>query len=129
MKKMTLSKAKKRAWSAFSLWVRQRGKKGNLNTCVTCGRLYPINGRGVLQAGHFIPGRHNAILFDERGVWPQCYGCNVGQKGNPIKYYKFMLKKYGQETIDELDRLSNTTVKYSIQDYLDIEERYLKLLK
>ncbi len=128
-KKLTLSKAKKRAVYAFQKWVRYNGHIGNLNTCVTCGRRYPMSGKGVIQAGHFIPGRHNAILFDERGCHPQCYGCNVGQKGNPIKYYKWMLENWGQVTIDDLERLSETQVKFTVQEYLDIEEHYQKKLE
>ena len=125
-RELTLSKAKKRAWSVFSLWIRQRGCIGNTNTCITCGRVKQIK---ELQASHFIPGRHNATLFDERGCWPACYTCNVVLGSNPIKYYKWMLKKYGQEMIDELERLSETTVKYTVEDYLEIESKYKKLLK
>jgi len=121
---ITLGKAKKRAVYAFQKWVRHRGHVGNINTCVTCGRMYPVSGRGVIQAGHFVVGRHNAILFDERNCFPQCYGCNIGKKGNVVKFYKFMLANFGQKVIDELERLSNTTVIFSIQDYLDIEKKY-----
>lgn len=129
MKKLTLSKAKKKAVYAFQKWVRNREKIGNLNTCVTCGRMYPVEGKGCIQAGHFIAGRGNAILFDERGCWPQCYICNVVKKGNMIKYYKWMLERYGQAVINKLEILDTTTVKYTVQDYLDIEAKYLKLLE
>jgi len=129
IRKIKLSTAKKRAWRAFSLWVRNRGASGNTNVCITCGRRYPITGKGAIQAGHFIPGRTNAILFDPRGVWCQCYGCNVMKNGNMVKYYKFMLKKYGQKVIDELDRLATKSVKYSVSDYLEIESKYKKKLE
>lgn len=128
-KKLTVSKAKKRAWSAFSLWVRSRGSVGGMNNCVTCGRLYPIKGRGVIQAGHFIPGRHNSLLFDERNCHPQCYGCNVMKKGNMVKYYKWMRKTYGTKVINELEKLDNKIVKYSVEDLLEIEKHYLSLTR
>ena len=128
-KKITLTRAKKRAVYAFQKWVRNRGRIGNLNRCVTCGRLYPISGRGVIQAGHFIVGRHNATLFDPRNCFPQCYGCNIGKKGNVVKFYKFMLLNFGQDVINDLERLDNTTVKYEVKDYLDIEKKYITMLE
>jgi len=127
-KKSPLTLAKDKAWKAFSIYIRTKGSIGNLNTCITCRRMKPISAIGGLQAGHFVPGRTNATLFDERGVYPQCYGCNVGKKSNPIKFYKFMLKTHGQKVIDELDRLSGTTVKYTVQDYLKIEKKYKRKL-
>jgi hypothetical protein len=124
MASLTKSKAKKKAWAAFSLYIRMRGASGGQNRCVTCGRSYNVTGRGVTQAGHFIPGRKNSILFEETNCHPQCYGCNVMKKGNMVKYYKFMLDTYGQAEIDRLDKLSNETVIFSVQDYLDIEAKY-----
>ena len=55
--------------------------------------------------------------------------CNVMKNGNMVKYYKFMLKKYGQKVIDELDRLATKSVKYSVSDYLEIESKYKKKLE
>jgi hypothetical protein len=121
---MTKSKAKKLAWNAFARWVRNRGAKGAYNQCITCDRTYATSGRGVIQAGHFVPGRNNSILFDERNCFPQCYGCNVKKKGNMVRYYKWMLEHYGQEVIDELERASHQTVVFSVSDYLEIEQKY-----
>lgn len=123
-KQLTRSKAKARAWKAFSLYTRTNGSKGGFGKCITCERTYPVTGRGTLQAGHFIPGRHNAILFDERNCHPQCYGCNVMKKGNMVKYYKFMLEKYGAQTIADLEELDNSTLIYSVDDFLLIEKTY-----
>jgi len=71
-----------------------------------------------------VPGRHNAILFDERNVHVQCYRCNMPLHGNVYWYGKFMEKTYGQEVIDELFALDKTTVKYSIQDYERMTEDF-----
>ena len=113
MKKITKTIAKKRAWKAFSLYIRMRDQR-----CVTCGVSE------FLQAGHFIVGRHNSVLFDERNCHAQCYGCNVGRKGNIVEYYPFMVTTYGQNVIDELKLLDKKLVQYKAQDYLDIEEKY-----
>ena len=134
VKKLTLSKAKAKAWPAFSIYIRTRDALKTTGTldealCVTCDRRYPIKKVGGLQAGHFIQGRHPSVLFDERNCHAQCYGCNVMKKGNMVKYYKFMLKEYGQEAIDELELLDTKLTFLSAADYLDICETYKEKLE
>lgn len=74
---MGLKKSKKKAWDAFSKYVRLRDALKTTGThthakCYTCLKRYPAFGKGCLQAGHFIPGRNNSILIDEVGVNAQC---------------------------------------------------------
>jgi hypothetical protein len=107
-------KAKQAAWDAFSKYIRNRDKK-----CVTCPR------GEAQQAGHFIDGRHNAVLFSERGVHGQCYHCNVGLKGNKLEYWLFMEKTYGRKVIDELMAESKITVQYKTHDFERIEQEYI----
>jgi len=124
-KKPSLSKAKAAAWKAFSFWVRTKDMDSQgFVSCITCGRR---NHYKKMQSGHFIPGRHNGVLFDERGVHVQDYSCNVILGGNGPKYYKWMLEHYGQKVIDELEVLDNTTVIYTVEDYQKIEEKYKSL--
>src|SRR3990167_3468441 len=104
MRKITLSKAKQRAWNAFSKYIRLRDcfkttRRRDLGLCVTCSRAKEFK---LLHAGHFLPGRHSSILFDEVGCHAQCYVCNVVLGGNGARYYEFMLKEYGLETINRL---------------------------
>lgn len=96
-----------------------------LGMCVTCRRSYPFK---QLQAGHFIQGRGNAVLFDERIVYSQCVGCNgnppMGKGGNYVEYYVFMLEEWGQIMIDEFRALKHTTVIYKIPDYDRLEQEF-----
>ena len=75
-KKMTEKKRKgvrhwkRKAWDEFSRYVRLRDAIKTTQTkewavCCSCGKTYPAFGTGCGQAGHFVPGRGNAILFDE----------------------------------------------------------------
>lgn len=111
--KTARAKAKEKAWAAFSLYIRNRDKR-----CVTC----PTG--SAQQAGHFIDGRHNAVLFSEQGVHGQCYHCNVGLKGNKLEYWLFMEKKYGREVIDDLIRESKQNIQYKIHDFERIAQEY-----
>ena len=85
--------------------------------------------RKKTQAGHFIPGRKNAILFDDRGCHVQCYHCNVGLKGNPRKYDEFMRKKYGTEVIKELEELNDRERKFTIVELQEMIEDFKSKIK
>ena len=118
---------KKEAWSAFSAFIRTRdclrfSGLPDEGMCVTCKREYPYK---KLQAGHFIGGRTNAVLFDERIVYSQCYGCNVGKSGNYLDYFYFMEEEIGRPAIDALViELKEKKVAYSIEDYINIKSLY-----
>ncbi len=103
-----LVKAKKDLCKIFSVYIRMRdcfAATGTLDkgVCCTCGRPYSIK---KLQAGHFIPGRMDSILFEPTCVHAQCYRCNMRRQGEWVRYYRFMQKKYGQAEIDRLMELS-----------------------
>lgn len=121
-----LTPAKNKAWNSFSKFIRTRDCLKTTGTpdegvCVTCPRKYPFK---QLQAGHFIAGRTNSILFDEEATHAQCYGCNVGRGGAHVEYFIFMEDTYGREKIDELRRKKSETVIYKAHDYERIKEEY-----
>jgi hypothetical protein len=121
-KKLTDGKLKKKVWVQFSIYIRTLGadSQGN-NQCVTC---YVTKHWKELQAGHFIRGRLNANLFDERGCAPQCYSCNVGKQGEVVIYYKWMLANYGQAVIDELILQNSTTKKWQAGELQSLLNHY-----
>lgn len=124
---ITLSSAKKKANKAFSVYIRTRDAlkfSENMLICITCDKFYNSFGVGCAQAGHFIPGRHSAVLYDERNAHGQCYNCNINLKGNWVKYEAKMLEMYGQEVIDELKELDKTNPHFKVHDYLEIEKIY-----
>ena len=107
-KEPTITVQKKKLWPVFSRYIRMRDclattKSITHGKCCTCGRLYPI---GKLQAGHFIPGRQDSVLFEPTCVHAQCYRCNVQRQGEWVKYFRFMEEKYGQAEIFRLMALS-----------------------
>lgn len=126
MKKKSLKTLKNKRWKLFSEYIRRKyADRDGYAECVTCKRVKHFK---QLQAGHFVPGRTNSILFEEDNCHPQCYGCNVGKYGNTVEYYVFMLEKYGQKRIDELRRIGTYTVKFTIEDHEEaIEELKDKL--
>jgi hypothetical protein len=118
---------KGKVWKVFSIFIRRSecDKKG-YGRCVTCGTKYFWK---KLQAGHFNPGRHNAILFDVRGVHIQCFRCNIWLSGNPREYEAYMKKRYGQKIIDELDQLSKTKREFTVSELQEKYEYYKNKIK
>ena len=125
---------KKKAWDAFSKYIRLRDALGTTGdkafaVCCTCGKISPAFGKGCMQAGHFIPGRKNAILFEEKGVHAQCYNCNVNLKGNWPQYIEFMQRTYGVAETDRLLMRRHLTLKYTPADLEEIRDTYKLKLK
>lgn len=124
-KPKTLTNLKKDAWNLCSKYIRQSSADWRgYATCVTCGVTKQWK---ELQAGHFVGGRNNALLFDERGIHCQCYGCNVCKSGNIVEYFRFMQQKYGKKAdkvIDELRRLSKTQKTFTRQELEDLIQEY-----
>ena len=128
MKKPKLSTAKKRAWKAFSEYIRRSyADENGYVSCVTCGVTRQWNDN--IDAGHFLPkSRGSAIYFQVENVHPQCKRCNLMEGGNFEYYYPYMVEMYGESMIEELRQLSKTTKKYTVQDLLDIESEYKEKL-
>lgn len=123
-KRKNLKLIKKKAWAIFSRYIRKKYSDENgYVKCVTCGH---INHWKNLQAGHFIPGRTNSILFHEKGVHPQCRRCNYNE-GNGPEYFIFMEKTYGREEIEYQRALRSKTLKLSYFDYEEIYGKYQAL--
>ncbi len=117
-KEMTVAHYKNKiAWPAFSKFIRYRdcirttGLK-HYGECISCKRIIP---RKLGNAGHFIPGRHNANLFYERGVHHQCVGCNDYLKGNTLPYMDALINLYGLGIIEELRHNERKYLKFTLE--------------
>lgn len=131
MSKTPRAIAKSKAWDSFSLFVRTRdclrftGDPEN-GICISCKRWLP---RKQLQAGHFIGGRGNAVLFREDLVYSQCSFCNAkpprGLGGNYVEYTLFMLEEgYTPDQIAEFSKLRHQTIPYKLHDFKEIKVLY-----
>lgn len=129
VKELTVTKAKKRANTAFSIYIRTRDSIDGLGlNCYSCGKYYPAFGKGCAQAGHFIGGRHSNVVYDERNCHGQCYMCNVVLKGNWRPYEDHMIEEYGAEVVEELKTMDRINAHLKVNDYLEIEELYKQKL-
>jgi len=95
-KPMSMKVLKKKAWDAFSKFIRQRDADENGNCkCCTCEKVQHWK---LMQAGHFKSRIYENTLFDETNNHAQCAGCNMPpNNGKPLEYVQFLNKKYGYE--------------------------------
>jgi len=83
----------------------------------------------MLQAGHFIAGRHNNNLFNERGCHAQCYNCNVNLRGNTLEYRRQIIKLYGEGADEEIEAEARITRQFSVSELEDFMEDLKQRIK
>ena len=123
-KQKSLSWYKQKAWTEFSRMIRLEAVdlKTGLVSCVTCSRKALWN--DGMQAGHFIDGRYNSVIFYERGVHVQCYACNIIYNGRKDEYFLFMEKSYGREEIDKQMRMKWENVSFTRDQLEDMRKEF-----
>lgn len=127
-KPMTITKAKEKAWPMFSKYIRLKASnQQGLVKCITCEAWGPWD--IWAQAGHFIPGRGNAVLYDERQVHPQCYHCNCNLYGNWPVYLVAMTDMHGPKIVSEMILNSRMVVTMYASDHIAVFEKYSMLFK
>ena len=117
---------KKKCWNIFSQYIRTRDCIKTTGCpewglCITCGRRYH---KKLLQAGHFIPGRHLNNLFSEKGTHAQCYNCNINLKGNTLEYRRQIIKLYGQGVDEELEAQDKIIRQIKPKEYEEMIKTY-----
>lgn len=109
--------SKDRLDKVFSIYVRRRDvDKG----CISCGQALRFD---YCDAGHYIPRTHTATRWNVYNVNAQCYTCNRLLDGNIAAYRQGLIKRYGIEVVERLEKLKHTTVKVSNRDIKQLIKR------
>jgi NMD protein affecting ribosome stability and mRNA decay len=126
-RKTTLRGLKAKAWKLFSEYIRRKdADEGGTVHCYTCRA--PVYWKEA-HAGHFVPGRKNAVLFNEDVVRPQCIRCNIFLGGYYHAYTLRMVDEVGRERVDELLSLRHKVLKLTRSDIEEIIEKYKQKLE
>ncbi len=128
-KKLLLTPIKKDAWKWFSKFIRLRDALLTTGTkdmvkCFTCDALVSAWSRGGAQAGHFLDGRGNAVLFDEDLVHAQCLQCNFYRHGFKESYEPKMIALYGKDRVEGFRVQKREIKRYTAEDYEKIRDYY-----
>lgn len=124
---MQVKKQKAKTWKVFSRYIRlrdclERTGDPQWGNCFTCGRSKPFK---ELQAGHFIEGRGNAVLFHEDLVHTQCAQCNIFKHGNLNVYERKMVELYGEQKVQEFLQLRLAVKKWKPGELEEIEQYFI----
>ncbi len=116
--KVPISRLKKKLWTVFSLYIRQRDNY----TCFTCNKKGEGSG---MHAAHFIPKSVGGIdlYFDEDNVHAGCYHCNINLGGNQYEY-SIRLGEKAKELYARKGKFN----KWTEQTYLDKIAYYSSLI-
>ena len=130
-KPMTKKGLKKKVWAVFSIYIRLRDclkttGSPDYGKCITCNNVYSFSN---LQAGHFIPGRHPAYLFCEKGVNAQCARCNKWLEGNTLEYRRKIIEMYGEGADEVLEQQAKQTKKFTIEELQGLLREYREKIK
>lgn len=109
--------------TVVNLYCRVRDCYGDEGAaCISCSKWFPF-GRG--DGGHFIAqGSSSALRFDERNINFQCHRCNRFLHGNSHNYYIGMVRKYGQEVVDELMEKQHESKKWTEEEIKELRAYY-----
>jgi len=124
-KKPTRSSLVKKADTIFSEYIRRRYAKNDVSECFTCGKKDHWKN---LQCGHFQSRKHYATRWNEDNCQVQCSGCNVFRYGEQYTFGRNLDLYIREGLAEELNLLSNKTVKYSNEDLLELIDIYKKKL-
>ena len=126
MKKPTFKSLKNKLDQVFSQWVRRKDATSQgLAVCVSCHAVKPWKEQ---QCGHYVSRTYLATRWDERNAAVQCGSCNVLRRGNYPAYTLYMLRKHGQEVIEELEAKRKQVCKMTAADLQDMLEAYKRKL-
>jgi hypothetical protein len=120
-KQVTVSKAKKRAWEAYSIYRRTLWTLAGFVLCYTCDKHLILKGPAGqrVTVGHWIEGHGNVSFIDDNYNRPQCFYCNIMIGGNQGEFRDRIRKELGDKKVDELILAAKQTVDRNAQYWLD----------
>jgi NinG protein len=118
-KKGTLAWYKSEFDRVFSVFIRIRDD----GVCFTCGgeKYWRYQ-----QNGHYVSRSYLATRFDEENCNCQCSACNIFKKGNYVQYSIRLVRKYGAQILEKLDKKKDQIVKFDIPWYKKAIRKYEK---
>lgn len=127
-KKKKGKKDKSKSWyktkadSVFSYWIRNRDADDfGYVSCITCGKRKPWQ---EVDNGHYISRRYIQTRFDEQNCHAQCKGCNGFHAGMTDVYALQLLRRYGPNILEDLEKRKKIEIKETKEFYKSIISKY-----
>ena len=127
----SLKRLKAEVWLLFSRYIRLRDclkTTGTLESgkCISCPREVPFKDS---DAGHFVAGRGNSILFDETCTHLQCKRCNGVLHGNQLPYRRAIVQMYGEGYDEYLENKAKEVKQFERWELEEMKEMYKRKIK
>ena len=122
----TLSQYEADAKKSFQHWVRLRDKD---QPCISCGNTKPKDWCG---SHYFAAGTYSGLMFDPRNCHGACNTyCNKFLSGNLIEYRKGLIKRHGNEFVEQLESEADSkrSYKYTKAELIAKKLQYDLLIK
>lgn len=113
-KSKSVAQLKKLAEKHFNTFIRYRDTDANgYGKCISSGQNLIVPSRNS-HAGHFYSGgKYPELKFNEDNVHLQGKSDNYFNGGNENEYRRNLIKKIGQERLDQLDLISAQSKRQS----------------
>jgi hypothetical protein len=120
---MGIKRALKTTDEIYSKLVRMKNAnwKGYVK-CITCGKELMWN--EGMDAGHYVSRTFHNTRYYDKNVHPQCASCNRFHEGKKDDYALWLLKKYGDGILEELNKLKNSQKKYTEQELKEMRKQF-----
>lgn len=115
------------AEEAVNTCIRHRDWKVDHFICISCSKPKP---RNQMHAGHFYSvGGHSYLRYNEDNIHGQCAACNTYKGGNLLPYRINLIKKIGQERVDELEKWHKFSKTWDKLELVAIIQLYREKIK
>lgn len=127
-KDKSIKKLLDRATFYFNRFIRDRDSEDGYGVCISSGGHLKVPSSNA-HAGHFYSGgKYPSLKFNEDNVHLQGKSDNYFNGGNLLEYRKNLIKKIGQDRVDDLDMLADqskrTIFKWDRFFLIEIIEKY-----
>lgn len=127
MKRYSLAKLHKRLWKLISEYVRRKNADANgYVRCISCGTIHHWK---KVDCGHLVSRTHWYTRYLETNLAEQCKGCNAFKQGAYTAFREGMVRRWGEETIKQVEERRNWPSGYTVDGLLLRIEKYRQKLK
>ena len=108
------------AKTVFQAYIRMRDAN---ESCISCQSTTAE----IWDGGHYKKAEiFSGVIFDERNVHKQCRKCNSFLGGNEAEYRKGLVRKYGENFVQQLEEDATDTrvKKYTREELREIKAHY-----
>lgn len=110
-----------------SEYVRKRDtQKDGFIRCFICSKKISYS---EAQNCHYISRQHIATRFNLINCNAGCISCNCFDPDHEKRYRAVLVKKYGEDTVEEFKQLKNTILKLSLSDIKSLEQEFKDKIK